>query len=350
MAEVNNIAALDMSQVLSVTHRPDGSVATVITKGNSGKPQSLIQYSPDGSVMFVQEFKNRILAPEDITYRKDGTVSSITKHDFLSDNRTVTLYDENGGVSTSISLTQNDQVNFKDGQLSSIIKYTGNGFSLEASDMDETQYGPDGKIIASVHKVRYHTGDSLLGRDGGKWLTTSETTYYPNGQKASTITYKQKTKTKRTGHESWGDMTKQEEADSYRSSIIQYDEKGNISVSVKLNEQDEVNYSGGKIATITRRDEDNNLLSTTNYDENGKIASLQNYDKSGKIISSVTYENGRPVGGSQPETGEGYENIFATSKPNKKTSKKSSLTKKLQDVDSKAAPVGKRLKTKSMGE
>ena len=326
MAQASNIDTLDRANVISATHRPDGSVAAVITKDESGHSSQLIQYAPDGSVLFVQELTPGLLEQKDVTYRKDGTVSSITKHD--EHHRTVTLYDANGGVSTSIHLNEDDQVNFKDGMLSSVIKYTGERFG-EYHDMDETQYGPDGKIISSVHKVRYIKDFRSSLFDGGKWLTTSETTYYPNGHKASTITYKQKTGMKRTGQDYADNCEQNDEADSYRSSIIQYDEKGKIVISVKLNEQDEVSYNGDKIATITRRDKDNNLLSTANYDENGKIASLQNYDKTGKIISSVSYENGRPVTGRQSKSPEGYEDIFVTPKQNAKTGKKSLSKEKL---------------------
>lgn len=305
---------------ISCTYRPDGSLATRIVKDSRSRKTMLIQYSPEGAVTFVQELEIHYGKRDDVTYRADGTVSAIMKEGSLpSQGRCCTLYNEQGQVTTTIQLNKDDQVNFKDGYLSSVIKYSGRGLVGGYTDMDETQYGPDGKLLASTHKVR--VSDSILN-EKSLWLTTSETTYHSNGKKASTVTYKQMAKMSK----GWrSHKTEEDKADSYRSSITQYDENGKMTVSVKLDKMDDVSFSGDRLSSVTRRSPEGHPISTTTYDINGSILSVQNYDpSSGKVVSTLNYRDGKPETVRQP-TGQEYTDILSDKKKSPKTNVKKTL-------------------------
>lgn len=274
------------------TYREDGSLATVVD-GNR-----LIQYDKKGSVSFVEEINSNTK----ITYR-NGQVAAMEKES-VNGQRNITLYNDKGHITTSIALGKNDQVNFTEGYLSSVIKHNESG--LDQSEIVETQYGKNGQITSSTHKVRLKT---LLG--GGMWITTQHATYHENGKLSSVVTYKQCHKQKNDFKNF--SLLDNEEADSYCSSITQYDENGKTTVSLRLNENDDVNYNGDRVASVTRRDEHGNPLSSTLYNEDGSLASITNYGSDGKIVSSINYENGRPVSGRQEGT-EKYQDIFSSRK------------------------------------
>lgn len=284
------------------TFYENGNIATEMTWDNK-----LIQYDKNGNVMFVEKIDRNT----NVTYR-NGQVAAIEKKDWISENRTVTLYDDKGQITTSIALNKDDQVNFQNGYLSSVIKHKGGKYYRDGSDeITETQYTPNGKISSVTHKVKINDKQSYFDESTGMYVTTSHTTYHDNGKLASVTTYKQKHK-KNGKKESWDDKNyhQEGEADSYVSSIEQYDENGKKTVSLKLNENDDVSYNGDKIAMITRRDKEGTPQSTISYNIDGTIANITNYGKDGKVISSLDYENGHPVRGRQEGT-ENYQDIFA---------------------------------------
>ncbi|MBQ8436989.1 MAG: hypothetical protein IJX20_05005, partial [Alphaproteobacteria bacterium] len=287
----------------SETYYENGKIATTIDKLQN----TLTQYDQNGNVMFVEKIDRNT----NVTYR-NGQVAAIEKKNLISENRTVTLYDDKGQVTTSIALNKDDQVNFQDGYLSSVIKHKkGDRIFGGSEEIIETQYNSNGKISSVTHKVQINDKQSILDETTGMYVTTSHTTYHDNGKLASITTYKQKHK-KSGKKTSFDDKTyhQEGEADSYISSIEQYDENGKKTVSLKLNENDDVSYNGDKIAMITRRDKEGIPQSTTSYNADGTVANITNYGKDGKVISSLDYENGHPVRGRQEGT-ENYQDIFA---------------------------------------
>ena len=270
------------SQCLKETYRSDGTLATRFD-GNK-----LIQYDRKGQVVSVEQmdpFKQ-------VTYR-DGEIAAIAENRLLG-RHTITLYNK-GLVTNSINLNENDQVNFKDGYLSSIIKHSSDQYGRD-KQITETQYGKNGKISSVIHKAQM---DNFLSKN--MWVVTSQSNYHDNGKLASVVTYKQK----------YHQKLNTTEAESYPASIEQYDENGKRLISVRLTEKDEVSFNGDKISSITRRNEDGQPQSTTNYDLNGMVVNILNYDKQGKVISSVDYDkDGRPIKALQ-EGMENYQDIFA---------------------------------------
>ena len=178
--------------IISETRRPDGSLATQILKIDYKK--YLIQYDPQGQVVFKEQMGESFFDEKDITYH-NGCVASITRRDFRG-NRAISQYDENGHIVATINANKNDIVNFApSGYVRSVIKHLSeyNDFG-RTTEIEEITFNDDGHIVSSAHKVKM-TDWFGPGRD--KWLTTDTKQYYPNGQMASHITYKQKTK--RTG-------------------------------------------------------------------------------------------------------------------------------------------------------
>lgn len=252
-----------------------------------------------------------------VTYNEHGQIATIMSEHL--GKRTITQYDESGHATVSQDLGKNDVVNFHKGYIASIIKYEEGQFSalFGPTGMNEIQYGENGRILSSVHKVRIQDTVVLNNNPGsGKWMTTDKTTYYGNGHIATHTTYQQRTKnTGRGNADSLNnrlDGTDRDETDiaeSFISSIEQMDESGKILLSVQLHEFDEVNYHPtGRVASILRRDNDNNPKTMTTYDDMGRILNQMVY-QDGKVISSVDYVDGKPVSNVQ-QGAEEYQNIF----------------------------------------
>lgn len=242
-----------------------------------------------------------------VTKDKAGNIITITEERI--GHRVITQYDKEGRVTVSQILKDNDVVNFKDGYISSIIKYEEDGYSFArgALGMNEIQYGENGRMLSSVHKVRICDRFSLRTAPGsGKWMTTDKTTYYGNGHIATHTTYQQRTKNTGRGN---ADRDETDVAESFISSIEQMDENGKVLLSVQLHEFDEVNYHPtGRVASILRKDKDNNPKTMTSYDDVGRVLNQMVY-KDGKVISSVDYVDGMPVSNVQ-QGNEEYQNIF----------------------------------------
>ncbi len=251
-----------------------------------------------------------------VTKDKEGNIITIMEEH--SGYRVITQYDKEGRVTVSQILKDNDVVNFKDGYISSIIKYEENGrfFDSAIIGMNEIQYGENGRMLSSVHKVRIRDKFGLRSPGSGKWMTTDKTTYYDNGHIATHTTYQQRTRNTGRGNadslENSLRGTDREEtyvAESFVSSIEQMDESGNLLLSVQLHEFDEVNYHPtGRVASILRKDKDNNPKTMTSYDDVGRILNQMVY-QDGKVISSVDYVDGKPVSNVQ-QGNEEYQNIF----------------------------------------
>lgn len=303
------------SNIISETRRPDGSLATQIIQIRY--ETYLIQYDTKGQVVFKEKMEKDIFTASDITYH-DGCVASITRHDTLYRKKTVTQYDSNGHVVTSMDLNESDIVNFSpSGYIRSIVKHIHEygGTYGRVNEIEELQFNDSGYIVSSTHKVKM---SYITGSGAEKWMTTEAKQYYPNGRISSHITYKQKTK--REG--SFISENQEDEAASYISSITQYSENGKIQISVQLGEYDEVSFNNDKVACITRRikkrDGGLDISSQTTYYPSGNICSIITY-KDGKVVSSITYdENGKPLSSAQ-EGNANYQNIFANSKEQKKT-------------------------------
>ena len=253
------------------------------------------------------------------TVTKDKAGNIITIMEERIGHRVITQYDKEGRVTVSQILKDNDVVNFKDGYISSIIKYEEDGyrFARGALGMTEIQYGENGRILSSVHKVRMRNESSLRNDPGGgKWMTTDKTIYYDNGHVAAHTTYQQRTRNFGRGNadslDNYLHGTDRDETDiaeSFISSIEQMDESGKILLSVQLHEFDEVNYHPtGRVASILRKDNDNNPKTMTSYDDMGRILNQMVY-QDGKVISSVDYVDGKPVSNVQ-QGNEEYQNIF----------------------------------------
>lgn len=286
-------------QVQNETYRKDGTLATRVIDNK------LYQYDREGQVTFVQNLQNWNV---DVTYH-DGQVATITIDKWL--NRTVTQYDDEGHATVSLDLGKHDVVNFSNGYISSVVKYVDGPFSAER---DEIQYGENGRILSSTHQTKI---DALSVNSGnGKWLTTQHTTYYSNNRMATVVAYKQRTKRKGRMF----DKENEDIAESYVSQITQYDESGKTIVSLQFHEFDEVNFHpSGRIASVLRKDENNEPKSLTSYDENGKILNIMVY-KDGVVISSTDYNNAQPSSNVQLGDAQ-YQNIFDSAK--KRVAKKS---------------------------
>lgn len=252
-----------------------------------------------------------------VTKDKEGNIITIMEEHI--GYRVITQYDKEGRVTVSQILKDNDVVNFKDGYISSIIKYEENGrfFDSAIIGMNEIQYGENGRMLSSVHKVRMRNESGLRNSPGsGKWMTTDKTTYHDNGHIATHTTYKQRTRNFGQGNADslenslrGTDRNETDVAESFVSSIEQMDENGKVLLSVQLHEFDEVNYHPtGRVASILRKDKDNNPKTMTSYDDVGRILNQMVY-KDGKVISSVDYVDGKPVSNVQ-QGNEEYQNIF----------------------------------------
>lgn len=306
----------NQNNIISETFRQDGTLATRLIK--DGYKLRLFQYDRDGQVVFCQDLDNRSFNPTDITYN-DGCVASITRHDILSDGRTVSQYDALGHVITSVELNKDDIVNFSPaGYIKSIVKhihrYPSGGPVVE---IEEMQFNDNGYIVSSTHKVKmtrfFESGEE-------KWMTVDAKQYYPDGKLLTHITYKQKTA--HTGGISSNNQ--EDEAASYISSITQYSETGKVQITAQLGEYDEISFNGEKVACITKRvkksDGTLDIMSQTTYYTSGNICTVTNF-KDGKVISSVTYdETGKPQSSTQ-QGNEQYQDIFANTK-NKRTFEK----------------------------
>lgn len=241
-----------------------------------------------------------------VTYNDKGQIATIMTDNII--NRTITQYDTDGHATISQDLGKNDVVNFHKGYIASIIKYEESSYLSEG--MNEIQYGENGRLLSSVHKTKisgfsWHAGS-------GKWMTTDKTTYYDNGHIAAHTTYKQRTKKTRRGT-ILADNEEEDTAESFISSIEQMDESGKILLSLQFHEFDEVNFHpSGRVASVLRKDKDNNPKSMTSYDENGKILNMMVY-QNGRVISTTDYTNGRPTNNIQLGD-EQYQNIFDSAK------------------------------------
>jgi len=256
------------------------------------------------------------------TYNSKGQIATIMQNNKDgSSGRVITQYDENGRVTISQHLGPEDIVNFSDGYIASIVKYDGGatyqGFTVSNSQRSRTtlQYGKNGRLLSSVQETAFDHKDAIGDRPSGMfWLTTSTSTYYDNGHLATHVTYAQKPTRARGLLESLeGSTGPHEVAESYISAIEQMDENGKVLLSLRLHEFDEVNYHpSGRVATVLKKDKDNNPKSLTSYDENGKISNIMVY-KDGVVISSTDYVDGHPVSNTQQGNNE-YQNIFDAAK------------------------------------
>lgn len=314
--------------ILNETHRPDGSLATRIIRDN--EKTYLVQYDRNNTVSFMVPLERGIggdvFGKENITY-KDGQVATIITEDFVKQTRVITQYDDNGNITVSQDLGENDIVNFKDGYIQSIIKYSGDRLGFDAKERDELHYGENGVLLSSNHQTQVSAG--RFSRDLNMWTTTQQTTYYPNGKINTVMTYAQihnripsntgqlpgdggeHDATVITGRDilNYG----HHETDSYVSSLVQYSEDGKLIMSVKLNEMDEINYySSGRVCSILRKNKEGKPSSLTSYDQQGNIANEIVYDN-GRIVSSTDFVDGRPVSNTQ-QGDEEYQNIFAQTK------------------------------------
>ena len=211
-----------------------------------------------------------------VTYNGQGQIATIMSEQF--GKRTITQYDEHGHAIVSQDLGKNDVVNFHNGYIASIIKYEEGEFSVlfGPTGMNEIQYGENGRMLSSVHKVRIRDKFGLQNDPGsGKWMTTDKTTYYDNGHVATHTTYQQRTRNTGRGNADslnnalYGtDRDETDVAESFVSSIEQMDESGKLLLSVQLHEFDEVNYHPtGRVASILRKDKDNTPKTMTSYDD-----------------------------------------------------------------------------------
>lgn len=252
-----------------------------------------------------------------VTYNEHGQIATIMSEQF--GKRTITQYDEHGHAIVSQDLGKDDVVNFHKGYIASIIKYEEGEFSalFGPTGMNEIQYGENGRMLSSVHKVRIRDKFGLRNSPGsGKWMTTDKTTYYDNGHIATHTTYQQRTRNTGRGNADslhnglYGtDRDETDVAESFVSSIEQMDDSGKVLLSVQLHEFDEVNYHPtGRVASILRKDKDNNPKTMTSYDDVGRILNQMVY-QDGKVISSVDYVDGKPVSNVQ-QGNEEYQNIF----------------------------------------
>lgn len=296
--------------IISETRRPDGSLATQILK--IGFDKYLIQYDSQGQAVFKEKMDDFFFNEKDITYH-NGCVASITRRDFRG-NRAISQYDENGHIVATINANKNDIVNFApSGHVRSVIKHLSeyNDFG-KTTEIEEITFNDAGRIVSSAHKVKM---TDWFGPGREKWLTTDTKQYYSNGQMASHITYKQKTK--RTGQ--WHSENQEDEAASYIASITQYSENGKMQVSAQLGEYDEISFNGDKVACITRRVKKGDSLETmsqTTYYPSGNLCTITNY-QDGKVVSSVTYdEQGKPQSSTQQGT-ENYQDIYKAAQKTK---------------------------------
>lgn len=252
-----------------------------------------------------------------VTYNEHGQIATIMSEHL--GKRTITQYDENGHATVSQDLGKNDVVNFHKGYIASIIKYEQGSLDIlyGPAGMNEIQYGENGRMLSSVHKVRIRDRLSLRTAPGsGKWMTTDKTTYYGNGHIATHTTYQQRTKNTGRGNANsmdnflhGTDRDETDVAESFISSIEQMDETGKLLLSVQLHEFDEVNYHPtGRVASILRKDKDNNPKTMISYDDMGRVLNQMVY-QDGKVISSVDYVDGKPVSNVQ-QGNEEYQNIF----------------------------------------
>lgn len=317
---------MNETEILNETHRADGSLATQIIK--DGRQTYLVQYDRNNTVSFTQPLNGNLFSEDKITY-KDGQVATIMTNDHTSQTRILTQYDENGNITVSQNLGKNDIVNYENGYIKSIIKYS-TGSTLDAKERDELQYGPNGVLLSSTHQTQVSVG-SVLNKPN-MWTTTQQTTYYPNGKINTVISFTQRHNRipSNTG-QTPGDNAEydaytismrdilnygQYEADSYISSILQYSEDGKITASIRLNELDEVNYyPNGRICSILRKNENGEPTSLTSYDQQGNIANETVYSN-GRILSSTDFVDGKPVSNTQ-QGNEQYQNIFTQTKSSK---------------------------------
>ncbi len=301
--------------IISETRRADGSLATQILK--IGFDKYLIQYDSQGQIVFKEKMDELFFNEKDITYH-NGCVASITRRDFRG-NRAISQYDENGRIVATINANKNDIVNFApSGYVRSVIKHLSeyNDFG-KTTEIEEITFNDSGCIVSSAHKVKM---TDLFGPGRDKWLTTDTKQYYPNGQMACHITYKQKTK--RTGR--WTSENQEDEAASYIASITQYSENGKLQVSAQLGEYDEISFNGDKVACITRRVKRGDSLETmsqTTYYPSGNLCTITTF-QDGRVVSSVTYdEQGKPQSSAQQGT-ENYQDIYHTTQQARQNTQK----------------------------
>ena len=278
----------------------------------------------------VQKAKPQFGPMDRVTYNENGDIATI-----MTDNvggRTITQY-ENGHATVSQDLGKNDVVNFHNGYISSIVKYENDGhFSGKPIGRTTISYGPNGKILSSVHESRININERMGGGRGSRdmWVTTSKTTYHDNGKIATHTTYKQRherinrppqvqeglsehVQLMQLWQQDFEEQDHTTTVDSYIASIEQMDESGKLILSVQLQEQDQVNYHPtGRVASILRMNKEGKPQSLVSYDENGKIQNQTVY-QDGKVISSTDYTDGKPTHNVQ-QGDENYQNIFDQAK------------------------------------
>ena len=282
------------------------------------KKNSLEQYLENhGGATNTGNLRIDPLNRKDVTYYPDGSVATVMTWKYGGE-RVITQYDKNGLVTVSQDLGKDDTVNFQGGLISSIVRYVKE--YRQSEERIETQYGEDGHILSSTNQTKIRA----IGKPGqDKWLTTQHSTYYGNGRLATVTTYQQRTKRKtRDVNDEWSAWAHMDDlifgggedsAESYVSSITQYDESGKLLVTFNFHEFDEVSYHpSGRVANILRTDENGNPKTMTSYDENGKILNTMVY-KDGVVISSTDYTNGHPTSNAQQGNAE-YQNIFESAK------------------------------------
>lgn len=273
----------------------------------------------------TQNTKPQFGSQDKVTYDENGNVATVITPGRLG-HRTVTQYDEHGHATVSQDLGPNDVVNFAGAYISSIVKYEEAELSLQGPIGRTTiSYGPNGKILSSVHESRIDVGRSLLN-SRNMWVTTSKTTYHDNGKVATHTTYKQRHDHQnrppqvqegvseriqffQTMAQMRGEEDHATTVDSYIASIEQMDESGKLILSVQLQEHDQVNYHPtGRVASVIRMDKDGKPQTMTSYDESGKILNQTVY-QDGKVLSSTDYTDGKPTHNVQ-QGDETYQNIF----------------------------------------
>lgn len=311
------------------TFRPDGSLASVV------EDRRLIMYDREGNVTHIEEFDsyNRPV----VTYR-NGVIAAIERPINSLGERRVTLFDDNSRVTTSVDLGKDDIVNFADGYLASIIRYSGfNG----RREMTEVQYNTNGRILSETHRVS--TGRSY-GEDN-MFITTSHTTYHENGRIASVVSYRQRHHREDRRDYRSGEDRHDEKVDSYAYSIEQYDENGRSIISLRPGENDDISFNNGMVSSHTRRDDEGRAISTTTYNPNGTVANVTHYNGEGLVLVSITYNNdGVPV--SSTQIGEqAYQDVFRSTS----SLSENPPTKKRSSNDSKKVDNGLLQKMKKQG-
>lgn len=298
-------------EVISETHRSDGSLATQIIR--IGFDIYLIQYDSKNQAVFKEQFSSWGFSEKDITYH-DGCVATIRKHSNLYPyNTTITQYDPNGHIVSEISVDKDDVVVFSNsGYLKSVTKHL-KRFG-DVNTIEEIEFDDNGHKTSSVQKIKQ---TNLFGPGRDKWLMTEAKQYHSNGKIQSVVTYAQRTKTEHSGSDFWN-RTEEDEALVYISSITQYNESGELTISAQLKEYDDVNFNGNKIASITKRTPWGEILSQTTYYPTGMICSITQYANN-KVVSSIIYdENGKPQSSAQQGT-ENYQDIYKQNTANQKT-------------------------------